>query len=73
MVHIRLGGPAYLHRITQKIRVARQCSLYCSVYDDEYPTEIFLRHNVGPIIKSPAEDQPQDTQQDPSSGKGEDP
>jgi hypothetical protein len=46
-------------------------TLYLSVHDDEYPTEIFHRQNVGPLIKSPDEDLPQDTQQEESSAKRE--
>ncbi|MBC7840340.1 MAG: hypothetical protein H7Y39_17145 [Nitrospiraceae bacterium] len=38
-----------------------------SVQDDEYPTEIFIRQNIGRLIKSPAEALPQDTQQNESS------
>ena len=68
----RRSLPARRHHITQKVRIAGQRSLYISVHDDEYPTEIFLRQNVGPLMKSPAEDLSQNTQQEQSSGKGED-
>ena len=68
----RRSLPARRHHITQKVRIAGQRSLYISVHDDEYPTEIFLRQNVGPLMKSPAEDLSQNTQQEQSSAKGED-
>jgi hypothetical protein len=68
----RLALPHRRNHATQKVRVAGQRTLYLSVYDDGYPTEIFLRHNIGPLIKSPAEDLSQNTQQEQSSAKGED-
>jgi hypothetical protein len=64
--------PTRRNHITQKIKITRQRTLYLSVHDDEYPTEIFLRQNVGPLIKSPDEALPQDTQQEPSAANGED-
>jgi hypothetical protein len=31
------------HHITQKMKIAGQCTLYLSVHDDTRPAEIFLR------------------------------
>ena len=60
------------NHITQKVKIAGQRTLCLSVQDDEYPTEIFIRQNIGPLIKSPAEDLPQDTQQNESEAKEQD-
>jgi hypothetical protein len=68
----RLALPSRRNHITQKVKIAGQRTLYFSVHDDEYPTEIYHRQNVGPLIKSPAEDLPQNTQQNESSAKEED-
>jgi hypothetical protein len=43
-----------------------------SVQDDEYPTEIFIRQNIGPLMKSLAKDLSQNTLQEESSAKSED-
>jgi hypothetical protein len=51
----RLALPARRHHLTQKVKIAGQRTLYIIVPDDEYPTELFLRQNVGPLIKSPIE------------------
>jgi hypothetical protein len=67
----RRSLPACRHHIAQKVWIAGQRSLYISVHDDEYPTEIFLRQNVRPLIKSLAEDLSQITQPNKSSAKGE--
>ena len=40
------------NHITQKVKVAEQRTLCLSVHDDEYPTEIFIRQNIDPLIKS---------------------
>ena len=63
--------PAHRHHITQKVKIAGQRTLYLSMHDDEYPTEIFLRQNVGPLIKSPAERLTQDTQDELSPSNSE--
>ena len=39
----RLVLPASRNQITQKVRIARPCTLYLSVHDDAQPAEIFLR------------------------------
>ena len=57
--------------VTQKVRIAGQRTLCLSVHDVEYPAKIFIRQNIGPLIKSPKENLPQDTQQEPSSAKRE--
>ena len=67
-----LGQPANARRVlpaprnhfTQKAKIAGQRTLYLSVPDDEYPSEIFPRQNVGSLIKSPAERLTQDPQDD---------
>jgi hypothetical protein len=64
--------PARRQYITQKIKITGQRTLYLSVHDDECPTEIFLRQNVCPLIKSPAEDLSQNTQHNESLAKEED-
>jgi hypothetical protein len=68
----RLALPNRRDHVTQKVRIAGQRTLCLSVHDDKYPIEIFIRQNIDPLIKSPAEDLPQDTQQEESSAKGED-
>jgi len=68
---IRLALPNRRNHITQKVKIAGQRTLYLSVHDDEYPTEIFLRQNVGPLMKSPAERLTQDTQDDISLSNSE--
>jgi hypothetical protein len=69
---LRHSLPARGNNITQKVRIADQRTFYISVQDDEYPTEIFIRQNIDPLIKSPDEDLSQITQQEQSSAKGED-
>jgi hypothetical protein len=39
----RRALPARRHHITQKMKIAGQCTLYLSVHDDTRPAEIFLR------------------------------
>ena len=39
----RLALPNRCNHITQKVRIAGQCTLNLSVHDDEQPAEIFLR------------------------------
>ncbi len=39
----RLALPARRNQITQKVRIASQCTLYISVHDDDQPAETFLR------------------------------
>ncbi len=68
----RLFLPTRRIHITQKVKIAGQRTLYLSVHDDEYPIEILIRQNIDPLIKSPVESLPQDTQQEQSSAKGED-
>jgi hypothetical protein len=68
----RLALFARCHHVTQKVKIAGQLTRYISVHDDEYPTGIFLRQNVGPLSKSPGEDLPQDTQREQSAAKWED-
>jgi hypothetical protein len=68
----RLALPARRHHLTQKVKIAGQRTLYIIVPDDEYPTELFLRQNVDPLIKSPIEALPWDAQHDESSTQGED-
>ena len=59
----RLFLPTRRIHITQKVKIAGQRTLYLSVHDDEYPIEILIRQNIDPLIKSPVESLPQDTQQ----------
>ena len=68
----RRAFPARRNHIAQKVRIAGKCTLSLSVNDDESPTEILIRKNIDPLIKSPVEALPQDTQQDQSAAKGED-
>jgi hypothetical protein len=53
------------------MKIGGQRTLCVSVNDDEYPSEIFNRKNIDPLMKSPDKDLPQDTQQAQSSAKGE--
>ena len=39
----RLFSPNRCNHITQKVRIAGQCTLYLSVDDDTQPAEVFLR------------------------------
>jgi len=59
------------NHFTQKAKIAGQRTLYLSVPDDEYPSEIFPRQNVGSLIKSPAERLTQDPQDDLSPSNSE--
>ena len=56
---IRLVLTIRRNHITQKVKIAGQRTLCLSVQDDEYPTEIFIRQNIGPLINSEARGVPQ--------------
>ena len=58
--------------ITRKVKMAGQRWRRLSVQTTKYQTEIFIRQNIGPLIKSLAEELPQNTQQEESSVKEED-